>query len=134
MYGYHTTSNSMPSSSSIILKPGSQSYPIFCNPNSPFIYSNSPLRPFKANSVQPEYRFGTPLNDPGLYKLMEDFEAECKRNDSKVGKKELFQNFSSAKVVHHANSMQFQQVIFSTPVQSEFFKTMSAALGVLDSR
>lgn len=133
MTSYQRTTYSLPGSSSLVVNSGSQSYPRFSNHNSPFLYSNSPLRPFNINSGQPEIRFGTPLNDPGLFKLMEDFEDECKRTVIEAGKKKLFQKNSSATVVHHVDNMQYQQVIFSTPVQSEFYKTMTAALPLFDS-
>ena len=127
MTSYQTSAYSHLGSSSKLVKSG------FFNANTPFLYSNSPLRPFKINSPQPEISFGTPLNDPVLLKLMEEFEAKSKRNQIEAGKKQ-FQNFSSAKIVQQPNYLQFQQVIFSTPVQIEFYKTMTAALPVLDSR
>lgn len=133
MTGYQTTRVPLPISSTYIVNSGSN-YPMLSNHNSPFLYSNSPLRPCNINSAQTDNRFGTPHNDPGLYKLLEDFEAECKRNDIEQGKKKLCQNFSSASVLYQNKSMQYQQVIFSTPVQTEFYKTMSAALPHLDSR
>lgn len=126
MTSYQISSYSHLGSSSKLVKSG------FFNANTPFLYSNSPLRPFKINSPQPEISFGTPLNDPALLKLMEEFEAKSKRNQIEAGKKQ-FQNFSSAKIVQQPNYLQFQQVIFSTPVQIEFYKTMTAALPVLDS-
>ena len=43
--------------------------------------------PFKINTPQPEISFGTPLNDPTLLKLMEEFEAKSKRNQIEAGKK-----------------------------------------------
>ena len=133
MTSYQTSTYSHVCSSSKLVKPETHSYPRLFNSNTPFLYRNSPLMPFKINSPQPEISFGTPLNDPTLLKLMEEFEAKSKRNQIEAGKKQ-FQNFSSAKIVQQPNYLQFQQVIFSTPVQIEFYKTMTAALPVLDSR
>uniref|UniRef100_A0A453NYL2 Uncharacterized protein n=2 Tax=Aegilops tauschii subsp. strangulata TaxID=200361 RepID=A0A453NYL2_AEGTS len=128
----NNTSFSMPNAPNLIVN-STSNYPMLPNQKSPFLYSNSPLRPFSINSGQAENRFGTPLDDPGLYKLLEDYELECKRNEMAEGKKKLFQKFSSTSVVYQNKSMQYQQVIFSSPVQSEFYKTMNAALSTLDS-
>jgi hypothetical protein len=130
MTAYQTTTYSVPGSSTLVVNSGSQSYPRFPNHNSPFLYSNSPLRPFNNNSGQPENRFGTPISDPLLVKLLEDYEAECKRNDNEATN----QKFSSGTVVHHVQEMHCKQFIFSTPTQSEFYKTMTSVLPFLDSR
>lgn len=130
MTAYQTTTYSVPGSSTLLVNSGSQSYPRFPNHNSPFLYSNSPLRPFNNNSGQPENRFGTPISDPLLVKLLEDYEAECKRNDNEATN----QKFSSGTVVHHVQEMHCKQFIFSTPTQSEFYKTMTSVLPFLDSR
>ncbi|KAI4990387.1 hypothetical protein ZWY2020_038750 [Hordeum vulgare] len=103
-------------------------------PGSSFMYSNSPLKPFKINYVEPEIRVATPLNDPGLLKLMEYYEAECRRNEFEVENRKKYEHFCPTEVLQQWNYLQFQQVIFSSPVQVEFYKTMTAALPVLDSR
>ncbi|KAI4966898.1 hypothetical protein ZWY2020_035758 [Hordeum vulgare] len=98
------------------------------------MYSNSPLKPFKINYVESEIIVATPLNDLRLIKLMEDYEAECRRNGFQVENKNKYEHFCPTKLVQQSNYMQFQQVIFSSPVQAEFYKIMTAALPVLDSR
>ena len=87
MTSYQTSTYSHVGSSSKLVKPETHSYPRLFNSNTPFLYRNSPLMPFKINSPQPEISFGTPLNDPTLLKLMEEFEAKSKRNQIEAGKK-----------------------------------------------
>ncbi|KAI4982297.1 hypothetical protein ZWY2020_022789 [Hordeum vulgare] len=95
---------------------------------------NSLYCPFKINYVESEIIVATPLNDLRLIKLMEDYEAECRRNGFQVENKNKYEHFCPTKLVQQSNYMQFQQVIFSSPVQAEFYKIMTAALPVLDSR
>ncbi|KAI4996148.1 hypothetical protein ZWY2020_041289 [Hordeum vulgare] len=89
--------------------------------------------PFKINYVEPQIGIASPLNDPGFLKLMEDFEAECRRNELHVENKKKYEHFCPAKFVQQSSYIQFQQVIFSSLVQVKFYKTMTAALTVLDS-
>ncbi|KAI4984244.1 hypothetical protein ZWY2020_047942 [Hordeum vulgare] len=98
------------------------------------INCNSLYCPFKINYGEREIRVASPLNDPELLKLMEDFEAECRRNELQVENKKKYEHICPAKFVPQSIYIQFQQVIFSSPVQAEFYKTMTAALTVLDSR
>ncbi|KAI5013631.1 hypothetical protein ZWY2020_037144 [Hordeum vulgare] len=42
---------------------------------------------------QNQIRVASPLNDPGLLKLMEDFEAECRRNELQVENKKKYEHF-----------------------------------------
>ena len=114
MTGCNNTSLSLPTGPTYNVN-SSGNYPLLSNHKTPFLYSNSPLRPFNINSGQPENRFGTPLDDPGLYKLLEDFEVECKIKEIAERKKKLFQKFSSAIVVYQNKNMQYQQVIFLKP-------------------
>ena len=133
MTAYQTSTYNQLGSSSQLVKPATHSNPRFFNPGTSFLYSNSPLRPFKINSPKPDITFGTPLNDTALVKMMDEFEAKSRQNEIHAGKKQ-FQHFSSATNVQQPNYLQFQQVIFSSPVQIEFYKAMTAALPTLDSR
>ncbi|EMS65915.1 hypothetical protein TRIUR3_16671 [Triticum urartu] len=77
-------------------------------------------------------RFGTPIPDPIMYQVLEDYEAECLLRDKAAAEQPPLQNFSSASKLHITTQLNSEQVIFSTAAQADFFKMMSSLLPHID--
>lgn len=117
-----------PSSSALVPNTNFQSLSRNSHGKSPFIYSNSTNRSFQNISPQAANRFGTPIADPLMYHLLENFEAECYKKDKAAAEVKLFEKFHSATDVQKSYMMPSKQLVFSTPNQVEFFKMMNSVL------
>lgn len=129
---HYQANYSAPGCSLVLPKTNIQSLPRNSNSNSQFLYSNSPLRSFPNSSPKDANRFGTPISDPVMYQVLEDYEAECLLRDKAAADQPLFQNFSSAADVQITTQLSSNQVIFSSEAQREFFKMMSSLFPHID--
>ncbi|XP_037482003.1 uncharacterized protein LOC119360466 isoform X3 [Triticum dicoccoides] len=123
---------SPPGCSSILPKTNYESLVRNSGSNTHFLYSNSPLRAYHNSSEKAANRFSTPIPDPIMYQVLEDYEAECLLRDKAAAEEPPMQNFSSASELHKTTQLNSKQVIFSTAVQADFFKMMSSLLPHID--